>query len=140
MRSAAVRRKHNLMIGEATAERIKIQLGSAMPPVGEAATIRVRGRHLSRGMPKEIVISEAEIAEAIAEPVSQIAGSSAPRWRIPPPSSRRTSSTRALSFAPFVVSCGGETHRDARFATYPMLLSCCLDRHFACGGATYFAE
>jgi rod shape-determining protein MreB len=70
--SAAVRRKYNLMIGEATAERIKIELGSALPPKGEAATIRVRGRHLSAGMPKEIVISEAEIADAIAEPVSQI--------------------------------------------------------------------
>jgi rod shape-determining protein MreB len=69
---AAVRRKYNLMIGEATAERIKIELGGALPPKGDAATIRVRGRHLSAGMPKEIVISEAEVADAIAEPVSQI--------------------------------------------------------------------
>ena len=72
--AAAVRRKHNLMIGEATAERIKHEVGSALPPRGEAATIRVRGRHMSAGMPQEIFISEAEIAEALAEPVSHIIG------------------------------------------------------------------
>jgi rod shape-determining protein MreB and related proteins len=70
--TAAVRRKYNLIIGEATAERIKHELGSALPPVGEAVTTGVRGRHLSAGMPKEIVISQAEIADAISEPVAQI--------------------------------------------------------------------
>jgi rod shape-determining protein MreB len=70
--AAAVRRRYNLMIGEGTAERIKHQLGSALPPEGEPQKISVRGRHLAYGMPKEIVISEAEIAEAIVEPVSQI--------------------------------------------------------------------
>ena len=70
--AAAVRRKYNLIIGEATAERIKHQLGSALAPAGEAATIAVRGRHLPSGMPKEIDISEAEIADAISEAVAQI--------------------------------------------------------------------
>jgi rod shape-determining protein MreB len=70
--AAAVRRRYNLIIGEATAERIKHEVGSALPPTGEAAMIRVRGRHLSAGMPKEIVISQAEIAEAISDPVGQI--------------------------------------------------------------------
>jgi rod shape-determining protein MreB len=72
--TAAVRRKHNLMIGEGTAERIKLQLGSALPPRGEPVTVNVRGRHLAQGMPKEIIISQAEIAEAIIEPVSHILG------------------------------------------------------------------
>src|ERR1700712_2411985 len=54
--TAAVRRKYNLIIGEATAERVKHELGSALPPVGKAVTTGVRGRHLSDGMPKEIVI------------------------------------------------------------------------------------
>ncbi|MDB5699067.1 MAG: rod shape-determining protein [Alphaproteobacteria bacterium] len=72
--TAAVRRKYNLMVGETTAERIKHALGSALPPVGEPKTISVRGRHLVAGMPKEIEISQAEVAEAIAEPVSQIIG------------------------------------------------------------------
>jgi len=72
--TAAVRRKHNLMIGETTAERIKLEIGSALPPVGEGATISVRGRHLTAGMPQEIFMGEAEIAEAIAEPVAHIVG------------------------------------------------------------------
>ncbi|MEA3066328.1 MAG: rod shape-determining protein MreB, partial [Sphingomonadales bacterium] len=72
--AAAVRRKHNLMIGETTAERIKHEIGSALPPKGDGVTVRVRGRHLSAGMPQEIFISEAEIAEALAEPVSHIIG------------------------------------------------------------------
>jgi rod shape-determining protein MreB len=72
--TAAVRRKYNLMIGETTAERIKHVLGSALPPEGEPKTINVRGRHLVAGMPKEIMISQAEVAEAIVEPVSQIIG------------------------------------------------------------------
>jgi rod shape-determining protein MreB len=62
------------MIGEGTAERIKLELGSALPPRGEPVTVSVRGRHLSQGMPKEIIISQAEIAEAIVEPDSQILG------------------------------------------------------------------
>ncbi|HEY0312184.1 MAG TPA: rod shape-determining protein [Allosphingosinicella sp.] len=71
--AATVRRRYNLVIGEATAERIKHELASALPPIkGEAATIRVRGRHLSAGMPKEIVISQSEIAEAISDSVGQI--------------------------------------------------------------------
>ena len=70
--AASVRRKHNLIIGETTAERIKHLLGSALPPHGETISMRVRGRHLSEGMPKEIIISQAEVADAIHESVSQI--------------------------------------------------------------------
>jgi rod shape-determining protein MreB len=72
--TGAVRRKYNLMIGEATAERIKHALGSALPPRDNPATLRVRGRHLSAGMPQEILISQGEVADAIAEPVSHIIG------------------------------------------------------------------
>jgi rod shape-determining protein MreB len=72
--AAAVRRKHNLQIGEATAERIKLEIASALPPKGDDVTIRVRGRHLAMGMPQEIFISGAEVAEAVAEPVSHIIG------------------------------------------------------------------
>jgi len=72
--SASIRRKHNLMVGEATSERIKLQIGSAIMPKGEGLTISVKGRDLVAGIPKEIRVTEAEIAEAIAEPVSQIIG------------------------------------------------------------------
>ncbi len=72
--SASIRRKHNLMVGEATSERIKLEIGSAVMPEGEGLTISVKGRDLVAGIPKEIRVTEAEIAEAIAEPVSQIIG------------------------------------------------------------------
>ena len=70
--TSAVRRKHNLLIGEATAERIKHEIGSALPPVGAPRMLQIRGRHLASGMPQEIEIDEAEVAQALAEPVSQI--------------------------------------------------------------------
>ena len=71
--TAAVRRNHNLLIGEATAERVKQQLGSARAPsdgVGETALIK--GRNITRGVPAEVQITEAELAEALSEPVGQI--------------------------------------------------------------------
>lgn len=69
----AIRRKHNLMIGEATAERIKLQIGTArMPADGCGAVMKAKGRDLVRGVPGEIAISQAEIAEAIGESVNQI--------------------------------------------------------------------
>ncbi|MDX3909772.1 MAG: rod shape-determining protein [Sphingobium sp.] len=70
--SSHVRRTHNLMIGEATAERVKHRIGAAVPPDGEGRLITVKGRDLVNGRPAEITISEAEIADALAEPVGQI--------------------------------------------------------------------
>ena len=70
--SSYIRRKHNLMIGEMTSERVKIAIGSATPPTGTGKIISVKGRDLVNGRPAEIQISEAEVAEALAEPVSQI--------------------------------------------------------------------
>lgn len=68
-----IRRKHNLMIGEMTAERIKLTIGIArMPADGRGKVIHAKGRDLVAGVPKEIEISQAEIAEALAEPVNQI--------------------------------------------------------------------
>jgi len=72
--AASIRRRHNLMIGEATAERIKLEIGSAVRPAGDGRTMRIKGRDLVAGVPTEIGISEAEIAEAIADPVGQIVG------------------------------------------------------------------
>lgn len=70
--SSYIRRKHNLMIGEMTAERVKIAVGSAVAPQGTGKIISVKGRDLVNGRPAEITISEADIAEALAEPVVQI--------------------------------------------------------------------
>jgi rod shape-determining protein MreB and related proteins len=70
--ASSIRRKHNLMIGEITAERIKHSIGLARKPEGVGKTMHVRGRDLVTGRPTEIEITQAEIAEAIAEPVNQI--------------------------------------------------------------------
>ena len=68
-----VRRNHNLLIGEATAERIKQELGCAKPPVdGIGTTVHIKGRDLVNGVPKEIQINQAQIAEAVSEPVATI--------------------------------------------------------------------
>jgi rod shape-determining protein MreB len=68
-----VRRHHNLLIGEATAERIKKDVGTAKPPAdGIGKTILIKGRDLVNGVPKEIEINQGQIAEALSEPVGTI--------------------------------------------------------------------
>ena len=68
---AYIRRKHNLLIGERTAEDIKIKIGSAYPYDGEAA-INIKGRNLVDGLPKNVEITSAEVREAISDCVNQI--------------------------------------------------------------------
>jgi len=68
-----IRRNHNLLVGEGSAARIKEQIGSACPPdEGEGRTMEIKGRDLMNGVPKELIISERQIAEALAEPVGAI--------------------------------------------------------------------
>jgi rod shape-determining protein MreB and related proteins len=68
-----VRRHHNLLIGEATAERIKKDFGTARPPAdGIGHTIHIKGRDLVNGVPKEISINQGQIAEALSEPIGTI--------------------------------------------------------------------
>ena len=68
-----IRRQYNLLIGEATAERIKKEIGSALvPKTGEGRTFNIKGRDLLNGIPKEVVVSEKQIAESLSEPVAGI--------------------------------------------------------------------
>jgi len=70
---AYIRRNHNLLIGESSAERIKKEIGAACPPEdGEGLSMEVKGRDLMNGVPKELIITERQIAESLAEPVGQI--------------------------------------------------------------------
>ena len=70
---AHIRRNHNLLIGESSAERIKELIGSACPPEdGDGRTMEIRGRDLMNGVPRELIISERQVAEALAEPVGAI--------------------------------------------------------------------
>ena len=68
-----IRKSHNLLIGEATAERIKKEVGTAMVPEDSVGrTISLKGRDLMTGMPKEIEINQAQVAEALKGPVTAI--------------------------------------------------------------------
>ena len=66
-----IRKKHNMLIGERTAEQIKIEIGSA-EPYDEEGSMEIKGRNLVDGLPKNIIITAAEIREAIADTVAQI--------------------------------------------------------------------
>ena len=66
-----VKRKYNLLIGERTAEEIKIQLGSAFP-FAERLTMEVRGRNLIEGIPKTITVTDHEVREALDPAVTSI--------------------------------------------------------------------
>jgi rod shape-determining protein MreB and related proteins len=68
-----VRRTHNLQIGEATAERVKKQIGIARIPIdGRGMSVVVKGLHVEKGVPREIELTQAEIARALNEPVARI--------------------------------------------------------------------
>ena len=68
-----IRRTHNLMIGEATAEDIKIKIGCVMAPKdGKGKEMEIKGRDLVNGVPRFLKISQSEISEALTEPVNQI--------------------------------------------------------------------
>jgi rod shape-determining protein MreB len=66
-----MKKAYNLMIGEQTAERIKIEIGSAAPD-GEERSMEVRGRDMISGLPRKTVITSEEIREALQEPLSAI--------------------------------------------------------------------
>ena len=66
-----MKKTYNLMIGEQTAERIKIEIGSAAP-VGEETSMEVRGRDMISGLPRKTVITSEEVREALQEPVGAI--------------------------------------------------------------------
>ncbi len=79
-----IKKKHNLAIGEQTAEEIKIKIGTALPEK-DPKFIEIRGRDLVLGLPKNIKISSNEVAEAISETLSEIIQSIKQVLRITPP-------------------------------------------------------
>ncbi len=66
-----MRKKHNLLIGERTAEQIKIDIGSAKPYEDETS-IEIKGRNVVDGLPKNVTITSAEVRDAMVDPISQI--------------------------------------------------------------------
>ncbi|MEA3307148.1 MAG: rod shape-determining protein, partial [Elusimicrobiota bacterium] len=65
------RKKHNLVIGDTTAEEVKMKIGSVFP-LKEEKTIEVKGRDQSKGLPKTILVTSEEIRQALMEPVRMI--------------------------------------------------------------------
>jgi len=66
-----LKRHHDLLIGERTAEAIKLEIGSATE-LAKPRTMEVKGRHLGKGVPKQITITDAEVREALSEPLKVI--------------------------------------------------------------------
>lgn len=66
-----MRKKHNLLIGERTAEDIKIKIGTTYPLI-EDETLEVRGRNLVTGLPKTVTVTSTETEEALRETTGQI--------------------------------------------------------------------
>ncbi len=66
-----VKREHNLLIGERTAERVKIELGSAAP-LEQGKEMEVKGRHVLEGKPTTVILRDGEVREALADPVRQL--------------------------------------------------------------------
>lgn len=71
--AAWVRRKHNLIIGEQTAEEVKLKIGSALP-IAKEETLEVKGRNSISGLPKNVVVSSTEVTEAIRPVLALILG------------------------------------------------------------------
>ncbi|MHB0856055.1 MAG: rod shape-determining protein MreB [Anaerolineae bacterium] len=70
--AAYIRRKYNLMIGEQTAEQIKMAIGSALP-LEETLSMDVRGRDQVAGLPRTITVTSSEVTDGMAEPLASIA-------------------------------------------------------------------
>ncbi|MGO8670680.1 MAG: rod shape-determining protein [Capsulimonadaceae bacterium] len=68
-----IRTQYNLMVGDRTAEEIKIQIGSAVP-MDDETSMEVRGRDLISGLPQTVEVTSQEVRECMAEPISQIVG------------------------------------------------------------------
>ena len=66
-----IKRKYNLLIGERTAEQVKMEIGSAFP-LDEEMTMEIKGRDLVEGVPKTLIVSDEEIREALSETVATI--------------------------------------------------------------------
>ncbi|MFW5830218.1 MAG: rod shape-determining protein, partial [Planctomycetota bacterium] len=66
-----IKSEYNVLVGENTAEKVKFEIGSAVP-LREELRMRIRGRDMQTGMPREVELNSSEIAEALREPVSAI--------------------------------------------------------------------
>ena len=105
-----VKKKYNLLIGERTAEEIKIRIGSAFPTEETInAFVEIKGRNLVDGLPKNVTIHADEVREALADSVMIVVDAIKDTLEKTPPSWRRTSSTGALCSPAAALCCGAWT-------------------------------
>jgi len=115
-----LKRKYNLLIGERTAERVKIEIGSAFP-MDKPLSMEIKGRNLIEGVPKTITVDDSEIREALGECIAVIMTPFASPWSAHHPSSPPTSATVASS-SPAAAPCSRTlTSASARKPAYPSL-------------------
>jgi rod shape-determining protein MreB len=79
-----IRRKYNLMIGDRTAEQVKVEIGSALP-LEEELTMSVKGRDMIAGLPREVTITSTEITEAMEVPLRNLTDAIRGVWEQTPP-------------------------------------------------------
>src|SRR5204862_3737936 len=108
------KRRYNLIIGERTAEEIKIRIGSALPLEREL-DMEVRGRDQVEGLPKTIRLTSTEVTEALSETLTLIVGNVKTVLEQTPPELAADVSDRGL-----ILTGGGELHRN---------LDALIDRH-----------
>jgi rod shape-determining protein MreB len=122
--SSYVRRKYNLMIGEQTAEQIKISIGTAMPLV-EPLAMEVRGRDQVSGLPRTITVTSAEVMDALEEPLSAISATVKAVLEKTPPELAADIIDRGM-----VMTGGGAQLRNMdRFLTQETGIPCHLSEH-----------
>jgi len=98
-----LKRKYNLLVGERTAEQIKMEIGSAYP-LEKPLTMEVKGRNLIEGVPRTVTIDDSEIREALSECVATILNACRVALERTPPSFQPISAT-AASFSPVAARC-----------------------------------
>jgi rod shape-determining protein MreB len=106
------KREYKLLIGQQTAEEVKLEIGSAYP-MEEEVQAEIRGRDMVSGLPKTVVLTSEEIREALEEPVSQIVNAVKETLDRTPPSWRPTSWT-AASCSRAAVAAAGARRAPAR--------------------------
>jgi rod shape-determining protein MreB and related proteins len=105
-----MRRQHNLLIGERSAERVKIEIGSALTELDDPPDdYEIRGRDLMTGIPKVIKVSYSEIAFSIDKSVTKIEEAVLKAWRYRPRNFRPTSTTMAFTSPGAEPCCGAST-------------------------------
>ncbi|CAL7960119.1 dynamic cytoskeletal protein MreB [Alphaproteobacteria bacterium] len=102
-----VRKCYNLLIGEATAEMIKKEIGSACVTESKSRQVQIKGRDLLHGIPKEVVLTEDKVVESLTEPINQIISTVRQVLEMAPPELASDIVSRGITLTGGVASLAG---------------------------------